>query len=266
MMLLDAILLAGGDPVRDAELLHYAGGAPRKALIELGHRTFLERIVQALLDSERVRRIAIVGLPQEFEIDMGAQVCFVPNRGSLFANGAAGFERLSTAGPISDQLVVSTADIPLVTAEMIQAFIDTCLLHKVDFCYPIVTQKDMEQTFPGSGRTFVPIGRQRYAGGDIDVVTPKVLATNSTKLDQIIGERKTFWRQVRAVGLDTLLLFLIRRLTLERIEQRVEQVLGFTCKALISPHAEIAMDVDKPRHLAVVRKAWQQRQQAGAAP
>jgi hypothetical protein len=111
----------------------------------------------------------------------------------------------------------------------------------------------------------VPIGNQRYAGGDIDVVTAKVLGTDSVKLEEIIGERKTFWRQVRAIGLDTLFLFLIRRLTLERIEHRVTQVLGFSCKAVVSSYAQVAMDVDRPRHLDAIRIAWEKRRQASVS-
>jgi GTP:adenosylcobinamide-phosphate guanylyltransferase len=262
-MLLDAIVLAGGDPERDAELRKYARDAPVKALITLGDRTFLERIVAALLDSDRVRRVAIVGLPPGLEPNLGTEVLFVPGRGSMFANGEAGVERLSAAGPASSKLVVSTADIPLITAHIVQELIDSCLSYDVDFCYPIVTKEDMERSFPGSGRTFVPIGNRRYAGGDIDLVTTRVLATNRLKINELIGERKTFWRQVRAIGLDTLILFLLRRLTLERIERRVTKVLGFTCKAVVTPHPEVAMDVDKPHHLEVVRAAWSQRQRAG---
>jgi hypothetical protein len=44
----------------------------------------------------------------------------------------------------------------------------------------------------------------------------------------------------------------------------VTKVLGFTCKAIVTPHAEAAMDVDKPHHLDVIRAAWRQRQRAGA--
>ena len=45
-----------------------------------------------------------------------------------------------------------------------------------------------------------------------------------------------------------------------KVEQRIEKVLGFTGKAAICPYPEVAMDVDKPHHLDVVRAAWERRQ------
>jgi CTP:molybdopterin cytidylyltransferase MocA len=257
---LDAIVLAGGDPARDADLLAYAGSAPRKPLIKLGDKTFLELIVSALQGSGYVRRIVVVGLPVGYQSDMGSQVAFVPDAGSMLQNGEAGLAYLRSAGGVSERLVVATGDIPLVTPAILRDTIELHLRYDVDFCYSIVRQETMEDTFPGSGRTFVPIGGDRFAGGDINVVKPHILDTDRTKLDEIIGERKTFWKQVRTVGLDTLFLFLIRRLTLTKIERRVEKALGFTGRAVICSHAEVAMDVDKPHHLDVVRAAWERRQ------
>jgi hypothetical protein len=140
--------------------------------------------------------------------------------------------------------------------------IDLCLLYDADFCYNIVEQSVMERAFPGSGRTFVPIGSQRYAGGDLNMVRAAVLNTDQSKINEIIGGRKSFWKQVKAIGLDTLFLFLIRRLTIDRIERRVQKVLGFSGKAVVCPYAEIAMDVDKRHHLDVVRGVFERRARA----
>lgn len=260
-MQLDAVIPAGGDPTRDAELLAYAGGAPRKALIRLGDKTLLEWVVSALQGSGCVRRIVVVGLPIEYQTDLGPQVVFAPDAGSMLQNGEAGLAYLRATGELSERIVAATADTPLITPEIVRDLVDQHLQYDVDFCYSIVRQETMERAFPGSGRTFVPIGDDRFAGGDIGVVKPQVLDGDRTKLDEIVGERKTVWKQVRAVGLDTMFLFLIRRLTIAKLEKRVERVLGFSARAVICPHAEVAMDVDKPHHLDVVRAAWQRRQQ-----
>lgn len=262
-MMLDAIIIAGGDPEKDADLLAYTGSTLRKALIELGGRTFLERIIAAMQGSGRVRRIVVVGIPLELCPHLGPDVVFLPDTGSMLGNGEAGVAYLRSTGEISDRLVVSSSDIPLVTPQVISSVIDQCLAYDVDFCYTIVEESVMEQAFPGSGRTFVPMEGKRYAGGDMNMARATILDANRAKIDQIIGARKTFWRQVRAVGLDTLLLFLIRRLTIAQIERRVKKALGVTGKAVICPHAEIAMDVDKPHHWDVVRAAFERQQREG---
>jgi GTP:adenosylcobinamide-phosphate guanylyltransferase len=255
-MMLDAVITAGGDPVKDADLLAYAGGAPNKALIELGGKTFLERIVIAMQKSGRVRRIVIVGLAPEHQRVMGSDIVFLPDTGSMYGNGCSGVNYLQSTGGVSDRILASSSDVPLLTAQVVSEVIDLCLPYDVDFCYNIVEQSVMERAFPGSGRTFVPIEGKRYAGGDLNMVRAAVLDTNQDKINEIIGERKSFWKQVKSIGLDTLFLFLVRRLTIAKIERRVEKVLGFSGKAVICPYAQVAMDVDKPHHLDVVREAF----------
>ncbi len=260
-MMLDAIITAGGDPARDAELLTYAADvtgrpAPRKALIEVGGKTLLAHVVDALRGSGRVRRVVVVGLPEEHRPLLGPDVTFLPDTGSMLGNGRAGVEYLKSTGEISERLIASSSDVPLITPQIVDGMLDQCLAHDADFCYNIVEQSVMERAFPGSGRTFVPIEGKRYAGGDINLVRTRIVESNLEKLEQIIGQRKSFWRQLSFVGLDTVFLFLIRRLTIAQVERRVEKVLQFTGKVVISPYAELAMDVDKPHHLDVVRSAF----------
>jgi molybdopterin-guanine dinucleotide biosynthesis protein A len=264
-MLLDAIVLAGGDPEKDADLLAYAGGAPCKALIKLGEQTFLERIVAAMLNSTHVDRIVVVGLSAEHRPDLGPRVVFLPDAGSILTNGEAAVRHLRSTGRISERILGSTSDIPLITSQVVDDLIEQCLPYDVDLCYAIVDQEVMEGAFPGSGRTFIPLDGRRYAGGDINVSKPSLLDADKNRLREIIGGRKTFWKQVRVIGLDTLLLFLIRRLTISRIERRVRSALGLTGKAVIFEHAQVAMDVDKPLHLDVVRAAWARQESSAQA-
>jgi molybdopterin-guanine dinucleotide biosynthesis protein A len=259
-MQLDAIILAGGDPARDADLLAYAGGAPCKALMRLGDKAFLELVASALLGSGRVRRLAIAGLPPEHRPNLGPQVVYAPDAGGIWENGEAGLACLRASKEPSEKILVSSGDIPMITPAIVDDLVGTYLSHDVDFCYGIVLEEVMNRAFPGSGRTFIPIEGKRVAGCDINLVKPSILDADRAKLDEIAGARKTFWKQVRAVGLGMLFLFLIRQLTFARVERRVHQVLGFTGKAIICPHPEAAMDVDKPHHLDVVRAAWERRQ------
>jgi hypothetical protein len=262
-MLLDAIITAGEDPGNDAELLAFAGGAPHKALIELEGRTFLERVVAALLGSGRVKRVVVVGLPPEHRPDLGPRVTFLPGAGGMLENGEASLAYLRSTGDMSERILTSACDVPLVSAGVINDLVDQCLAYDVDFCYSIVSKEVMERAFPGSGRTFVPLVEGRFAGGDISLIKPALLDVDRTRMHELIGQRKTFWKQVRVIGLGTLFLFLIRRLSIARLERRVARVFGITGKAIVCPHPEVAMDVDKPHHLIVIRAALEhQRGQA----
>ena len=95
----------------------------------------------------------------------------------------------------------------------------------------------------------------------MNMVKSTILNKNREKIHELIGQRKTFWKQIQAVGLGTLFLLLIHRLTLAEAERRASKAIGFTGKVIISPHAELAMDVDKPHHLDIVRAAFARREQ-----
>ncbi len=260
-MKLDAIITAGGDPDKDADLLAHAGGAPCKALIRLGDKTFLEHIVAAILKSGYVRRLVVVGLPEELRPNMGPQVSFLPDAHGMLANVESGVNHLQETGTVSERILISSSDIPLITPAIVRDLVDRCLQHDVDFCYSIVSKEVMERAFPGSGRTFVAVADGRFAGGDIFVARLSALDSDRQKWHELIGERKRAWKQVQVIGLGTLVLFLLRRLTIAEAERRAGKALGLSVKAVISPYAEVAMDVDKPHHLDVVRAAFARRMQ-----
>ena len=256
-MELDAIITAGGDPDKDAALLAHAGGVPCKALIKLGDQTFLERIATAILESGRVRRLVVVGLPEELRPDLGPRVSFLPDAHGMLANVESAVNYLQASGTIGERILISSSDIPLLRADIVRDLVDRCLQYDVDFCYSIVSQEVMERAFPGSGRTFVAVADGRFAGGDIFVAKLSALRSDRQKWRELIGERKRAWRQVQIIGLGTLVLFALRRLTIAEAERRAGKALGISVKAIVSPHAEVAMDVDKPHHLDVVRAAFE---------
>ncbi len=55
------------------------------------------------------------------------------------------------------------------------------------------------------------------------------------------------------IGLGTLLLILLRQLTLDQAVKRVCKRLGITGRAVRVPFAEIGMDVDKPFQFEMVQ-------------
>jgi hypothetical protein len=55
------------------------------------------------------------------------------------------------------------------------------------------------------------------------------------------------------MGFDTLLLMLLRAITLDEAVKKVAARLHMTGKAIVCPYAEIAMDVDKPNQLELMR-------------
>jgi hypothetical protein len=77
-----------------------------------------------------------------------------------------------------------------------------------------------------------------------------------------VAERKNILKQASIIGFDTLLLFALRQLTVADAERIASQRLGLAGRALICPHAEAGMDVDKPRQYDIVQRDLEARRLA----
>ncbi|HPQ10532.1 MAG TPA: hypothetical protein PLQ98_04325, partial [Bacillota bacterium] len=61
---------------------------------------------------------------------------------------------------------------------------------------------------------------------------------------------------VKLLGLRFLVKFITKSLSIEEIEQRAEEILGFKAKAIISTYPEIGIDVDKPSDLYLMENLF----------
>ena len=85
------------------------------------------------------------------------------------------------------------------------------------------------------------------------MIRSSVIQNNRQLFRDIASSRKSAWQMVRLLGLGMIVRFLTRSLTVAQAEKKVSQILGCRGKAIISPYAELGMDVDKPHQLDMVR-------------
>lgn len=248
---MDCVITAGGQLPADDPLLAYTGGES-KALLDIGGRTMLERIVDALQGSQFIGEIVVVGIGEDSGLQFGRPVHYVPEQGSLVANVLAGVHWFRMNRPQSKELLISTADIPSLTSAIVDDLILSCSPFDRAVYYTVVTRQAMEARFPGSRRTFVTLRDGQFAGGDIVVVQADV-ADMRDDWSLLTDARKHAWKLARLVGLRTLLKFALRRLSLKDVEEIGSEMLGRPVKILISPHPELAMDVDKPDQADLLR-------------
>jgi CTP:molybdopterin cytidylyltransferase MocA len=249
---MDCVVLAGGIPGPANPLFTQTQGKP-KALLRIGQATMLELVVEALIDANSVQNIVVVGIENIESMRLRYPIDFVPNRGSMIANASAGTEWLIQSNPDASHALFCTSDIPTVTGPIIDRFVASCLPLDCAAYYSMVTREVMEERFPQSGRTFVNLGNVHLAGGDLVVARPDLADSNREILQLIASGRKQAWKLARIVGPSTLLKFLLHRLTISDIETRAQKVLDQPVKVIVSPDAELAMDVDNPDHLALLR-------------
>jgi len=114
----DAVILAGGEPGKADPLVEYAQ-VQKKALIQIAGKEMARYVVEAIAGSSRVGRIFIVGLSPEDGVEFATPVEYVEAAGSMLDNIVAGMERVTEVDPDVERVIVSSADIPLVTTEMV---------------------------------------------------------------------------------------------------------------------------------------------------
>lgn len=248
---LHTIVLAGGPA--EADPLSVEAGVATKALLPIAGRPMVAHVLQALRRCDAIGPITVVGVEASAldEICEAPPLRCLPNHHGIVDNILAATEGLDDATPV---LVVS-ADIPLLTPEAVTDFMQQAELSGGEICYAIVERAVMEARFPGSGRSFRHTRDGDFAGGDLFLATPRLFRTHEGLARGLADQRKSAWGLARLLGVGILWRLVTRRLTISRLEARASSLLGCDCKAIISEHPELAMDVDKPHQLAMIRHA-----------
>lgn len=250
-MKMDAIITAGGIPQPGEPLYEYTQGKS-KALLDVVGKPMIQWVLDALTAAQTVGNVVIVGLTEESGVTCTKIGGYLPNQGSMLNNIKAGIGKITNLNPDVRHVLLVSSDIPTITAEMVDWVVDTAQQTDEDAYYNIITRETMEARFPGSKRTYTRFKDVELCGGDMNIVRAS-LTTNDEFWEKVIAARKNALKQASLVGFDTLVLMLLRAITLEGAVKRVTKRIGLTGRALVCPYAEVGMDVDKPNQLEMVR-------------
>jgi GTP:adenosylcobinamide-phosphate guanylyltransferase len=252
--LIPCVITAGGVPGPEDPLYAYSQGKP-KTLIEIGGRPMVEWVVSALQASPYLGQIVVVGLAgsgYENRLNVDQPVHHLPDQGGIVSNVLAGIDWIIDRYPETHSVLLSSADLPALTKEGVNHFVDACRPFDKAIYYTMVTKETIEARYPNSRRTFVPLHNLRIAGGDLFLVDPAIAHSHRDLWEALASGRKHAWKLAWAVGPRVLLRFLMRRLGINQLEATAEKLLHRPVKIILTPHAEIGMDVDKPRHIEIL--------------
>ena len=246
---MDAIILAGGIPTSD-DPLYLAANGQSKALIDVAGKPMAQWVVDALAGAKSVDRIIIVGLSADVNLQSSKPMDFLPESGGMLANLTAGVEHLQSIDPSIQQVLLLSCDIPTITPEMIDWRVQGADPDS-DLEYSVIKKETMDSRFPTASRSYVRLQDVDVCGGDMNVIHVR-LVEDTTFWERMVAARKRPLQQAALLGFDLLFLVLIRRITINDAVKRVSNRLGLKGRAVISPYAEIGMDVDKPHQLELV--------------
>ena len=259
MPIIDAVVTAGGIPKPDEPLYPLTQGKS-KALLPIGGQPMTQWVLDALGGSATVRRVVIVGLAAgDAPLTCAKELAYLPNAGSMIGNTEAGVKWILQQDPGAHKALIVSSDIPCITPAIVDWTVNTCLTSDHEIYYGLISQTDMERRFPGCKRSYFALKEGRYCGSDMIMVSTALVGHYHPAWNEIVGARKNILRQASIVGFDTLLLMLLRQMSIHEAERRAQTRLGIKGRILLCPYAEMGMDVDKPRQYDLVRRDLEAR-------
>ncbi len=257
--MLPAIVIAGGIPQEGEPLYPLTLGKP-KALLEIAGKPMVQWVLNALDEAQEIDQVVLVGLPEYNSNQHKKVVASIENRGEMLANIRSGVMKVLEINPQAHHVVVVSSDIPALKGEMVDWLVRTTMQTDEDLYYTVVSRDVMERRYPNSKRSYTRLKDIELCGGDINVIRTLTVTSNDKLWNKIIAARKNVLKQASLVGYDTLFLLLFRRITLDQAAQIVAPRLDVTGRAVVTPYAEMGMDVDKPHQFELVQADLLQRQ------
>lgn len=244
---INVLLLAGG---KSKISMRKFTGKENKALIEIGpyRKPMIMYIIESLKKSKYTDKIIVAG-PVEVQKLVKDLVHLTISEGQTIPDTLKSGILSLKKEPL---ILISTCDAPLITEKHIDYFIEECYRWPgFDIYYPIIDKEIYQQSYPSSNlrRVYANLIEGTFTGGNIILINPRIITDFAETINDFIYFRKHPLKMARLLGARITTKYLRKYLSIQDLEKRVPELLGgYKGKAILSP-PEIALDIDKPRHL-----------------
>jgi GTP:adenosylcobinamide-phosphate guanylyltransferase len=255
---MDVVVTAGGIPRPDEPLYSYTHGKP-KALLDVAGKPMVQWVLNALESAKQADNVVLIGLTAESGVTCAKPLVFISNQASMIENISVGVKKVVEINPSARRVLLVSSDIPAITANMVDWEVETTLETEVDLCYNVVKREVIEARYPGSKRTFTRLKGVQVCGADMNVISTSVVSMDPAIWERLVASRKNPLKQAAIIGFDTLILAMLRIITLDEALKKATSRLNMTGRVIICPFAEVAMDVDKPNQLELIRSDLEKR-------
>jgi len=208
----------------------------------------IARVLDTLAAATEITRVIVVIEPQAPALpDSGAERIDAAPSPSLSA--LAGFERAGGGQP-GAPVLVTTADHPLLTIEMVTHFLSQSSASGADVAAGVSERAVVEQAGSTARRTYLKFRDAQISGCNLfALMTPR--ASNAlTFWRRLEAERKRPLRMAWAIGPATLVRYLLGLLTTTAAARALGRAAGCRATMVFMPFPDAAHDVDKPTDLA----------------
>ncbi|MGR4066192.1 MAG: nucleotidyltransferase family protein [Vulcanimicrobiaceae bacterium] len=243
-----AVLLAGGPPDDVAAL---EPGAANKAFVRIAGVPLAQRALESLRSAHSVGRIVVVAprathgdpafaLADEFRED-GTRI-----RDSL----RSGLDGLDPDASV----IVAASDLPVLTPEAVNDFAERVARIDPDVGYGCLEKRTHLARFPEVPHTWVRLRDGTYCGGGLMSIKPRVYPSLERFIERLGAARKNPLKLASLLGWRVALRFALGRLSIADAETRASEMLGAIARAIVSPYAETAVNVDRVSDVALAER------------
>ena len=249
----NALILAGSRGPQDP--IATLAGVTHKALAPIAGQTMLARVIAAVRAGGKLDKLFVC--IDENSLPRSADWTVIPPGPSPAASVASALDRTGVAQP----LLITTADHPLLTGEMIAHFLNH-IPADADLAVALADETTIRRAYPDNKRTYYRLGGMGYSGCNL------FLARNAKAKDvaeywrRMEGKRKNPLAIAGAVGFLAVIRFALGWLSLDAAFAHVSRLTGAKIRPVVMPFAEAAIDVDKPADYELVNSILKRREAA----
>lgn len=255
-----AIVLAGDRTKADSLINHTKAGS--KAMIDLDGTPMVRRVLNSLRQSKVVNKICMAG-PEASEVATDGELQRWVDDGEIRWNepgispSTSAYQTMGELGP-EEAVLLTTADHPLLTPEIVDAFGRQSLADDVDVAVGLAPYALVEEAYPGIKKTVLRFSDGEFCGCNLFAfITPE--GRRAAKFwRRIEQERKKPLVVIGLLGWWAVIRYRLGWLSLEEALTKLSKRLGLRMRAVILPYANAAIDVDSIADLVLVQGALEQ--------
>ena len=241
-----SVILAGERDSRDALRDHT--GVACKALLDIDGTPMIGRVIAALEAARSVEKVHLSG-PAEACVNSDAWLAGLIAEGRITWTAPAASPSTSaydmlTRVPATQPVLLTTADHPLLTPEIVDHFCRDSLTSGCDVVIGLAPHDLVRTAFPDLKKTVLRFRDGQYCGCNLFAF----LTEDGRKLAdfwrRVERDRKKPLVVIRLLGLWSLLRYRLGWLTLDTALARLSRKVGLKIGVVILPYAHASVDVD----------------------
>jgi CTP:molybdopterin cytidylyltransferase MocA len=250
-----ALVLAGDRTKADSLVSHSEAGA--KAMIDIDGLPMVRRVLNALRAARVVEKISLAG-PEASAVATDAPLAQWVADGEVdwrepeSSPSTSAYHAMQAMDP-EEAVLLTTADHPLLTAEIVDAFGRQSLADDVDVTVGLAPHALVTEAYPGIKKTVLRFSDGEFCGCNLFAfLTPEGRRAASfwRKIEQ---QRKKPLVVIGLLGWSAIIRYRLGMLSMEEALARLSKRLGLRIRPVILPYANAAIDVDSIADLVLVK-------------